>query len=82
MAKRALGPAALLVAQAVQRVLPAEAVALEIGASWRTLEMLGILGVWVAISLVLAPLLVRRMIRGVSGSDVAKARERMLARGY
>lgn len=63
-------------------MLPADAAILEVGGSWRTLEMLGVLGIWVVIGLFLAPLLLRRMIRGVSGSDVAKARDRMLARGY
>lgn len=62
--------------------LPTEALALEIGNSWHTLEAVAVLGLWAALGLVLAPILLRRMARGVSGSTVAQARERMLSRGY
>ena len=62
--------------------LPGQAVALEAGESWHTLESLAVLGAWAAAGLVLAPILMRKMIRGVSGSSVAAARERFLARGY
>lgn len=62
--------------------LPPEAASVEIGESWRTLETLGVLGIWIVIGLVVTPILVRRMIRGVSGSEVSAARDRMLARGY
>lgn len=63
-------------------ILPAEAVALEIGESWRTWETFGVLGVWVVIGLVLAPIALRRMSRRQSGSALASARERVLTRGY
>lgn len=63
-------------------LLPPEAVVVEIGESWRTLESVGMLGLWAVIGLVLAPLLVRRMIRGVSGSSMQAARERVLSKGY
>lgn len=62
--------------------LPAEAAVLELGGSWQTLETLAVLGGWAVLGLVLAPILLRRMVRGVSGSTVSAARERMLSRGY
>ena len=63
-------------------ILPAEAVALEIGASWRTWETFAVLGLWVAIGVVLAPIALRRMSRRQSGSALASTRERVLSRGY
>lgn len=63
-------------------LLPAEAALLEIGGTWRTFEMVAVLGIWLAIGLVGAPMALRRMIRGVSGSKVAESRERMLSQGY
>ncbi|WP_161958468.1 ABC transporter permease [Ornithinimicrobium cavernae] len=63
-------------------ILPADAVALEIGESWRTWETFGVLGVWVVLGLVLAPVALRRMSRRQSGSALASARERVLTRGY
>lgn len=65
-----------------QAMLPAEAVALELGGTWRTGAMIVVLLGWCVIGLVGAPLALRRMIRGVSGTRVAEARERMLVRGY
>jgi ABC-2 type transport system permease protein len=63
-------------------MLPAEMVASEIGQSWRTVEMFAVLGVWAVIGLLLAPILLRRMARGQSGSAVAKVRERYMSKGY
>lgn len=65
-----------------QALLPAEAAMLEIGGSWRTIEMFAALGVWTLLGLLVAPRALRRMIRGVSGSKIAEARERVLSRGY
>ena len=65
-----------------QAMLPPEAAMLEVGGGWRTGLMLAILLAWSAIGLLGAPLALRRMIRGVSGSKVAEARDRMLTRGY
>ncbi len=62
--------------------LPAEAAAVELAESWQTLETLAVLGGWAVLGLVLAPILLRRMVRGVSGSTVSAARERMLSQGY
>jgi len=63
-------------------MLPAEMVTVEIGQSWRTVEMFAALGVWAVIGFWLAPILLRRMARRQSGSAVAKVRERIIAKGY
>ncbi len=63
-------------------MLPADMVAAEIGASWRTLEMFAVLGVWAAIGLLLAPILLRRMARRQSGSALAEVRQRIMTKGY
>ncbi len=62
--------------------LPQDAVALEIGQSWRVLETVGVLGAWSVIGLLLAPLALSRMARRQSGSEVAAARDRVMAKGY
>lgn len=62
--------------------LPAEAAVVELGGSWQTVETFAVLGGWALLGLILAPILLRRMVRGVSGSTVSAARERMLSRGY
>ena len=63
-------------------MLPAEAALLELGGTWRTVEMLLALGFWLAVGIIGAPIALRRMIRGVSGSKVAASRERILSQGY
>ena len=63
-------------------LLPGEMVAVEIGQSWRTLEMFAVLGVWAVIGFSLAPILLRRMARRQSGSALAKVRERYMSKGY
>lgn len=63
-------------------LFPAERVVAEIGESWRTVEMLAVPGVWAVIGMVLAPILLRRMARRLSGSKVAATRERVMTRGY
>jgi ABC-2 type transport system permease protein len=63
-------------------MLPEEMAAAEIGESWRTLEMFAVLGIWAVIGMVLAPIVLRRMARRQSGSTVAAARERIMAKGY
>jgi ABC-2 type transport system permease protein len=60
--------------------LPAEAVALEIGGSWRTLTGIGVLCAWAVIGLTLGPVLLRRMARRESGSAVEARRQRALQR--
>ena len=63
-------------------MLPPEMVAVEIGQSWRTVEMFAVLGVWAVMGLALAPILLRRMARRQSGSAVARVRERYMSKGY
>ncbi|TDO46368.1 ABC-2 type transport system permease protein [Kribbella sp. VKM Ac-2527] len=61
-------------------LLPAEAVAVEIGDSWRHWETVAVLGVWAILGLLIAPVVLRRMARRESGSTVASRRERALQR--
>jgi ABC-2 type transport system permease protein len=61
-------------------LLPAGAVAVELGDSWRHLETVGVLGAWTVLGLVLAPIVLRRMARRESGSSVAERREKALQR--
>ncbi|MFE1250883.1 ABC transporter permease [Streptomyces sp. NPDC058766] len=61
-------------------LLPADAVAAEIGESWRHLETAGVLGVWAVAGLLLAPSVLRRMARRESGSAVAERRRKAMQR--
>ncbi|WP_158845914.1 ABC transporter permease [Saccharothrix deserti] len=61
-------------------LLPDAAVAVEIGESWRHLEIVGVLTAWAVLGLVLAPIVLRRMARRESGSSVAQRREKSLQR--
>ncbi|MFI7056200.1 ABC transporter permease [Streptosporangium canum] len=61
-------------------LLPDSAATMEIGESWRHLETIGVLGTWAVLGLVLAPIVLRRMARGESGSSVAARREKALQR--
>jgi len=61
-------------------LLPTSAASVEIGASWRHLEIIGALGAWSVLGLILAPMVLRRMARRESGSGVAKRREKALRR--
>lgn len=63
-------------------MLPAEMAAIEIGQSWRTMEMLVVLGVWAVVGFLLAPMFLRRMARRQSGSALAATRARYMAKGY
>ncbi|MEJ3651711.1 ABC transporter permease [Actinomycetes bacterium KLBMP 9759] len=58
-------------------LLPDALAAVEIGGSWRHLEMIGVLGAWAVLGLVLAPVLLRRMARRESGSAVEERRRRV-----
>ncbi|GAB3159103.1 ABC transporter permease [Myceligenerans halotolerans] len=63
-------------------MLPSEMVTVEIGESWRTLEMFGVLGAWAVVGFVVAPIVLRRMARRASGAAVAEARDRVMAQGW
>lgn len=63
-------------------MLPDAMASVEIGESWRTLEMFAVLGAWAVLGMVLAPVVLRRMARRESGSTVAAARERYMSQGY
>ncbi len=58
--------------------LPEAAAALEIGGSWRTVETALVLGAWSVFGLVMAPIVLRRMARRQSGSQVEAAREQAM----
>jgi ABC-2 type transport system permease protein len=58
--------------------LPDAAAALEIGGSWRTLETVVVLGIWAVGGILIAPVVLRRMARRQSGSQVEAAREQAL----
>ena len=58
--------------------LPDGAASAEIGDSWRTLESIAVLGIWAIVGVALTPLVLRRMSRRTSGSQVEAAREQTL----
>jgi ABC-2 type transport system permease protein len=58
-------------------LLPDDAVAGEIGQSWRLMETAAVLGAWAVAGLVVAPLVLRRMARRESGSSVEARRTRL-----
>ncbi len=55
--------------------LPESAATLEVGESWRTWETVGVLSVWAVLGLAVAPIVLRRMARRQSGSQVEAARQ-------
>jgi ABC-2 type transport system permease protein len=61
-------------------LLPDSAVGVELGASWRHLETIAVLGAWAVLGLIVAPIVLRRMARRESGSNVAERREKLLQR--
>jgi ABC-2 type transport system permease protein len=61
-------------------LLPASAISVEIGASWRHVETAAVLGAWAVAALILAPIVLGRMARRESGSSVAERREKALQR--
>jgi ABC-2 type transport system permease protein len=61
-------------------LLPAAAVGVELGGSWRHLETIGVLGAWAVVGLIVAPIVLCRMARRESGSRVAERRQKLLQR--
>jgi ABC-2 type transport system permease protein len=61
-------------------MLPGDLAAVEIGESWRHLEMVGVLGAWAIAGMIIAPIVLRRMARRESGSSVAQRREKAMQR--
>ena len=54
--------------------LPDEAAVIEVGGSWRSVQTALVLGAWAVLGLVVAPIVLRRMARRQSGSQVEAAR--------
>lgn len=63
-------------------LMPDAAVLIEIGESWRYLEMFGVLGVWIIAGFLIVPRILRRMARKESGSTLEKRKQEMMSRGY
>jgi ABC-2 type transport system permease protein len=61
-------------------LLPAAAVGVEIGGSWRPVVTAAVLGAWAVVGLIVAPIVLGRMARRESGSSVAARREKALQR--
>lgn len=61
---------------------PEAAAALEIGGTWRTTETIVILAAWAVIGFIVAPRIIKKMTRKVSGGEVEAARQRTIQRGY
>ena len=59
-------------------LLPNAMAAVEVGHSWRHLATFGVLSAWAIAGLVLAPVVLRRMARRESGSNVAARREKVM----
>lgn len=55
--------------------LPDDAAALEVGGTWRTAETVAVLGAWAVVGAVLTPVVLRRMSRRSTGSQVQAAKE-------
>ncbi|MBB4934289.1 ABC-2 type transport system permease protein [Lipingzhangella halophila] len=61
-------------------LLPDAMAAVELGESWRHVETAGVLGVWIAAGLIVAPIVLRRMARRESGSAVQARKEKAIQR--
>jgi ABC-2 type transport system permease protein len=66
--------------QGMRAALLPEAEAAEIGGSWRYLEMIGVLGAWAVVGMLVAPPILRRMARRESGSAVEERRHQAMQR--
>lgn len=61
-------------------LLPGHLAAVEIGGSWRHLATFGVLAAWAVLGLTLAPVVMRRMARKESGSNMEHRKARAFAR--
>jgi ABC-2 type transport system permease protein len=61
-------------------LLPDTMAVVELGGSWRQLETVGVLGAWAVVGFVVAPIVLRRMARRESGSNMVERREKALQR--
>ena len=61
-------------------LLPDHMAAVEIGGSWRHLATFGVLAAWAALGLALAPVVMRRMARKESGSNMEHRKAKAIAR--
>lgn len=61
-------------------LLPDAAVTVEIGQSWRTPATLGVLAAWAAVGFLVAPVVLRRMGRRESGTNMQERRDQAVAR--
>lgn len=61
-------------------LLPDHMAAVEIGGSWRHLATFGVLAAWAVLGLALAPVVMRRMARKESGSNMEHRKARAIAR--
>ncbi|MCP9972995.1 ABC transporter permease [Streptomyces somaliensis] len=61
-------------------LLPADAVAAEVGEPWRHLETAGVLGAWAVAGLLLAPPVLRRMARRESGAAMVERHRKAMQR--
>ncbi|MGG7103668.1 ABC transporter permease [Rhodococcus sp. 24CO] len=59
-----------------------DAMAIEIGQSWRHVETASLLGDWVAAGLLIAPVVLRRMARHESGSSRAERRDKAMQSAF
>ncbi|MGH3786063.1 MAG: ABC transporter permease [Pseudonocardiaceae bacterium] len=55
-------------------LLPDSAASVELSGSWQHAETVVVLGAWAVVGLILAPVVLRRMARGVSGASVEAGR--------
>lgn len=63
-------------------LLPADAVTVELGESWRHAETVAVLGLWAVVGLAVAPVVLRRMARHESGSSMAARRAKAMQRAF
>lgn len=61
---------------------PEAAAALELTGSWRTWETIAVLAAWAIVGFIIAPRIIRRMTKKVSGGEMEAARQRTIQRGY